>query len=52
MKKNIRIKLVAMAILLITSIAVVVSASYAWLTISHSTAVSGIQITLSGGKSI
>lgn len=52
MKKQIKMKLVAMTLLLLTSIFVVVSASYAWLTISSSTAVSGIQITLSSGNYI
>ena len=52
MKKQIKMKLVAMTLLLLTSIVVVASASYAWLTISDSTAITGIQVTLSGGNSI
>lgn len=52
MKKQLRIKLMAMTLLLLTSIAVVVSASYAWITMSENPGVSGIQVSLNGGNTI
>lgn len=52
MKKQIRMKLMAMSLLLLTSIIVVVSASYAWLTMSENPEVNGLQISLSAGNTI
>lgn len=50
--KKVYVKLTAMALLLLVSIITVVSASYAWFTLSENPAVSGMQITLSGGSTI
>lgn len=52
MKKTVYLKLMSMTLLLIVSIGTVVSASYAWLTLSESPTASGIQISLSGGSFI
>lgn len=52
MQKKVTLKLVAMALLLLVSIVTVVSASYAWLTMSDNPTANGIQITLSGGTTI
>jgi len=45
-------KFVASAVSLVVSLVLIVSATYAWLTMSESPAVNGIQITISGGTSI
>lgn len=50
--KKVYVKLTAMTLLLLVSIVAVVSASYAWFTLSENPTVSGIQITLSGGSTI
>lgn len=52
MKKAVYLKLMAMALLLVVSIVTVVSASFAWFSLSESPAVSGIQVSLSGGSTI
>lgn len=52
MKKKVYLKLAAMTLLMLVSIITVVSASYAWLSMSESPAVSGIQVSLSGGSTI
>ena len=52
MKNQVKMKLIAMTLLLFTSIVVVASASFAWLTISEDPTVNGIQVSLSGGNSI
>lgn len=50
--KKVTLKLAAMALLLMVSIITVVSASYAWLTMSENPTVNGIQVSLSGGNTI
>ena len=52
MKKKVTLKLAAMALLLVISIITVVSASYAWLTMSENPVANGIQVSLSGGTTI
>lgn len=52
MKKKLYLKLTAMTLLLIVSIVTVVSASYAWFSMSENPAASGIQVSLSGGSTI
>lgn len=52
MKKKIGMKLMAMTLLLIVSIAAVITASFAWFSMSENPAVSGLQITLSSGNTI
>lgn len=52
MKQKMYLKLVAMGLLLVVSMVAVVSASYAWFSLSESPAVSGIQVSLSGGSTI
>ena len=52
MKKAVSMKLMAMALLLLVSIVTVVSASFAWFTLSENPMVSGIQVSLSGGNTI
>ena len=50
--KKIYLKLVATTLILLLSITAVVSASYAWFVLSENPAVSGIQVSLSGGNTI
>ena len=50
--KKIYFKLIATTLILVLSIAAVVSASYAWFVLSENPAVSGIQVSLSGGNTI
>lgn len=50
--KKIYLKLIATTLILVLSIAAVVSASYAWFVLSENPAVSGIQVSLSGGNTI
>lgn len=52
MKKRISLKLLAMTLLLAVAITAVVTASFAWLTLSDNPTASGIQISLSGGSTI
>lgn len=52
MKKNLYLKLTAMTLLMLVSIVTIVSASYAWLSMSESPEVTGMQVSLSGGSSI
>lgn len=50
--KRIYIKLIQMALILIVSITVVVSSSYAWMVLAGSPAVTGIQVAVGGGTTI
>lgn len=50
--KKIYAKLIATTLILALSIAAVVSASYAWFVLSENPAISGIQVSLSGGNTI
>ena len=52
MKKAVSMKLMAMALLLLVSIVTVVSASFAWFSLSENPVLSGIQVSLSGGNTI
>lgn len=52
MKKGISLKLLAMTLLLAVAITAVVTASFAWLTLSDNPTASGIQISLNGGSTI
>jgi hypothetical protein len=51
MKKTYK-KLIAAIALLVVSACMVVSVSYAWLTVSESPAVNGIQVSIGGGRTI
>ena len=49
---KIYVKLIAMALALILSVSVVIMSSYAWMVLSGSPAVSGIQVAIGGGNTI
>lgn len=50
--KKVYLKLIALSLTLVLSISMVVVASYAWLVMSGSPEVSGIQVTIGGGNTI
>lgn len=50
--RKVYIKLIAMALALILSVTVVIMSSYAWLVLSGSPTVSGIQVAIGGGNTI
>ena len=49
---KIYLKLIAISLTLVLSVSVVAMSSYAWLVLSSSPAVSGIQVTIGGGNTI
>lgn len=49
---KIYVKLIAMALALVLSVSVVIMSSYAWMVLSESPAVSGIQVAIGGGNTI
>ena len=50
--RKVYIKLIALSLTLALSVSMVVAASYAWLVLSKSPEVSGIQVTIGGGNTI
>ena len=50
--RKVYIKLIALSLTLALSVTMVVAASYAWLVLSRSPEVSGIQVTIGGGNTI
>ena len=50
--KRIPIKLVSVVLALVLSVSVAVASSYAWMVLSGSPAVSGIQVGIGGGNTV
>ena len=50
--KKVYIKLIALSLMLVVSVSMVVAVSYAWVVMSTSPEVSGLQVTIGGGNTI